>query len=118
MGTIVRAVCECGYAREMLCGGGMANFESVCLFPVYCRTCGLLEAANLFDAPLRCPKCGTDHVIAYDHHELVGQKGKEEVFSWNVKERIGRNPRLSDGHYLCPACQRMQLRFQESGYWD
>lgn len=80
MGTIVRAVCECGYAREMLCGGGMANFESVCMFPVYCRTCTVLESANLFDAPPRCPKCGTDHVIAYDHHELVRRSdGRSEA---------------------------------------
>lgn len=82
------------------------------------KTCGVLEPVNLFDAPPRCPMCGADGVVAYDHPELVGQRGKQMVFSWNVKERIGRNPSLFDGYYYCPACQRMQLSFQMSGFWD
>jgi hypothetical protein len=96
----------------------MANCETVCLFPVYCRACRVLLCANLFDSPITCEKCGGSDVVAYDAPELLGEAGASKVFSWHIAERLGRIPRLSDGSYLCPSCQQKRLLFKDVGNWD
>ncbi len=143
MGAMARASCDCGYTTPLLLGGGMASFETVCLFPLYCRSCRALECANVFESPLVCPECKGVDVLAYDAPELadhnfhsapddVGEvdvladdapepadePGRREVFSWHVGDRIGRTLRLTNGRYLCPACQRMSLQFENTGCWD
>lgn len=118
MGAMATANCDCGYSTGLLLGGGMANFETVCLFPIYCRVCRSLECANLVDSPVTCEKCGGSDVVAYDAPELLGEAGTGEVFSWHITERVGRVVRLSDGRYLCPNCQQMRLRFKDTGCWD
>jgi hypothetical protein len=96
----------------------MANFETICLFPVYCRACRTLRTANLLESPVTCPGCGGEDVTSYDAPELFGEPGGDWVFSWHRRERFGRALCLSDGRYLCPACGQMRLRFERSGSWD
>ena len=56
-------------------GGGMANFQTVCLFPVYCSVCRSLQCSNLLNTPVRCKDCGGLSVVAYDSPELLGEAG-------------------------------------------
>jgi len=94
------------------------SFETECWFPVYCRACRALGEANLLERPVACPSCGGTEVAAYDDPELVGKKGRREVFSWHTEEQLGRTLRLTNGRYLCPACQKPELRFESTGHWD
>src|SRR3954467_14049465 len=116
MGDMATARCECGYSADLILGGGMANFQTECLFPVYCGVCRSLQCANLLDAPVMCPKCGSSDVVAYDSPELLGEAGAGEVFSWHLAG-LDRELQLSDGRYLCPSCQQMQLQFEQTGCW-
>jgi hypothetical protein len=115
MGSLVTASCDCGYSVSLQLGGGMANFEALCLFPVYCHACHALVEANVLDSPIICPGCGGSDVVAYDAPDLIGEPGKQEVFSWHIR---GRSLYLSSGCYLCPECQQMRLRFEDAGCWD
>lgn len=118
MGAMAEASCECGYTSSLFLGGGRATFETECWFPAYCRACRALVESNLRAQPVTCPECGATDVVTYDAPELIGAKGKREIFSWEVDESSGRTLSLTDGRYLCPACQKPQLRFQHTGHWD
>jgi hypothetical protein len=118
MGAMATATCDCGYSRDLWLGGGMTNFETMCLFPIYCRGCRTLQQANLLDSPVLCPGCGGSDVLPYDAPELIGETGVGRVFNWNLGKRSRRVLTLSDGRYLCPACQQTQLRFKATGCWD
>ena len=69
MGAMASASCSCGYSTELLLGGGMSDFETVCLFPIYCRTCRTLQEANLLESPATCSQCGGPDIVAYDAPE-------------------------------------------------
>jgi uncharacterized Zn finger protein (UPF0148 family) len=92
--------------------------DTECLFPIYCRVCRALEEVNLLTPRVTCPTCGREDVVAYDNPEVIGKKGRREVFSWHMEEELGRILRLTDGRYLCPACQRTELRFESMGRFD
>ncbi len=118
MGAMAQASCGCGYSGSIRLGGGMLNFETVCLFPIYCRTCQTLQTTNLFESPVKCNKCDGTDVTVYDDPELLGEPGTRKVFSWDTEKQLGRVLRLSDGRYLYPACGQMRLRFQRTASWD
>jgi len=115
MGALLTASCDCGYSANLQLGGGMANFETVCLFPVYCGDCRALVEVNILESRINCSQCEGSNIVAYDASELMGEPGEEEVFSWNVR---GRSLSLSNGRYFCPECQQMRLRFEDAGCWD
>lgn len=117
MGSIIEAACECGFSQVLYLGGGMANFQTVSWFPVYCRSCQSMQLANLLNSPLACKACGGTEVLSYESAELRGDAHEHEVFSWYAGQ-LQRPLRLSDGFYFCPTCQQMQLRFREVGCWD
>lgn len=118
MGSFVRATCECGYEHEFAIGGGMRDFLEVCLFPCLCRDCKRIVQVNLLDTPLSCSNCRSHNVVPYDHDELCEEQGLSDITSWSV-ERVGRELRLTDGRYHCPACASFRLRFQEGNIcWD
>ncbi len=118
MGTIIRAECRCGFAKEMFLGGGMQNFTKYCAFPMYCGRCKILFEANLFQKRILCPYCReTKDVMPYDDERLCRRKGKE-VFRWATEHEVGRNLALTDGEYLCPWCGQLTLSFTMAGCWD
>jgi len=116
MGGIVKALCPCGYQREMYLGGGMRNYTTYCNFPILCRKCKLLLEVNLLKKDVACPICHHSDYMAYDDPSLCFQKGNE-IFSWNY-EKIGRQLVLTDGIYFCPGCRQSSLRFKNMGNWD
>lgn len=119
MGAMVKARCDCNYSAFAMVGGGMLNYSTYCGFPVYCRSCKQLHAANLLASPVLCPECDGGDVAPYDSSALTGEQGDEEVFSWYAGGMLGRIPCLTNGRYFCPACQQMRLRFELApGSWD
>ena len=119
MGSSVKAKCECGYDQEFLIGGGMATFETDCLFPCLCRVCKAIVSANLLEKPPACPECKSPAITPYDHEDLCQKKGKQEVTSWNLDGSNGRQLMLTDGSCYCPSCDSFRLVFEDSGLcWD
>ena len=97
----------------------MLNHETTCYFPCLCENCHNVVQVNLLSKQKRCPKCKSTKVIPYDDLTLSDGTGKHEVTSWNVKNRLGRVLKLTDGNYTCPKCGQMTLHFENSGlFWD
>ena len=119
MGSLVIAVCECGYTAESAVGGGMATFKEICYFPAYCEQCHELVEADLLARPVNCPVCEGTPVTPYNDEKLIGEIGEEEVESWNMEEDLGRELVLTNGTYFCPACEEFKLRFKPGMLcWD
>lgn len=119
MGSLVIAVCECGYMAKSAIGGGMATFMEICYFPAYCEVCLELVEANLLAKPVECPVCDSSQVIPYDDEKLIGEIGEEEVEAWNMEEQLDRELVLTDGTYFCPSCEEFKLRFKPGMLcWD
>lgn len=118
-GSLIKAACPCGFHTEaMFIFGGRANFKTYCAFPVYCPDCSILAVADLYAKEVICPGCPGSAAVPYDHPSLVGRPGDKVVASWNTMARLGRALKLTDGEYLCPACQKFTLRFKHVGFWD
>ena len=113
MGTMVKAVCGCGYSSEVMAlGGGRSNHLTSCGFPCCCKACKSLFKANMYDPDVSCPHCYTSSVVPYDDPSLAVTGGVEdEIFSWNTSDRLGRDLQLHDGVYFCPSCSESGLRF-------
>ena len=121
MGTSVFATCTCGYHAEGSVGGGMSDFQDVCLFPCLCEGCHEMVDTNLFSTPLRCPTCGSDKVTAYDDARLSEPPESEGLFpvaDWDATPRLARELQLTNGRYRCPKCGQMSMKFEMSGLWD
>lgn len=54
MGSVVKAVCPCGYHAAFTIGGSMSSFKKYSYFPLRCDTCGIVEV-NIASKRLRCP---------------------------------------------------------------
>ena len=115
MGTMVEAVCGCGYSSGVMAlGGGRSNHFTSCGFPCYCKACKSLFKANMYDPDVSCPNCDTSSVVPYDDLSLALTDGVvDEMFSWNTSDRLGRELKIHDGKYFCPSCSESGLRFSE-----
>jgi hypothetical protein len=119
MGQIVTAKCTCGYsATELPIGAEMANFIFYCAFPVLCRDCQDLVITNVLQKPPHCPHCGGDDIIPYDSSKLLHKEGDNLVAWWNVSDKLGRVLVLTDGDYLCPACNKYHMTFKPCTVWE
>ncbi len=117
MGSMLKAICKCGYSSTVMMGGGMRDFTKYCGFPFYCEDCKIMFTGNAFDKKLKCPECGSKKVIAYDDDRICKKKG-EEMASWATEDKIGRDLVLTDGRYLCPECGKFNLSFVHFGCFD
>jgi hypothetical protein len=121
MGTMVQALCQCGFESGILgFGGGWSNFTTYCGAPALCQACGALQVANYLDESSRCARCGGP-VVYYDDPRLWANADDTPADSshfslWNLEG--GRVFRLPDTHCLCPKCGQMTLRFMDIGCWD
>jgi len=114
MGTMVKAVCGCGYSSEVMAlGGGRSNHLTSCGFPCCCKACKSLFKANMYDPDVSCPHCYTSSVVPYDDPSLALTGGVvDEIFSWNTSDRLGRELKIHDGKYFCPSCDNFFLMFE------
>ena len=119
MGSAVTAVCKCGYEKDFMIGGGMMDFMEVCHFPCLCKKCEAVVDVNIMVSPPICSVCKDSGVVPYDNEELILELGEEEVASWNMEEKLGREVKLTDGKYYCPNCKEFHLTFLDGGLcWD
>lgn len=112
MGSQVKAMCECGYTKELLIGSGRLNFKTLEYFPCYCDGCHEMVQGNLKADKLICPNCSSQKVTPYNNKYLIGKIGSQIV------EQSFDNV-LTDGFYKCPKCNELKLQFFQGGIlWD
>ena len=115
MGSIVKATCSCGLDQEVTVGAGMINFKTKCYFPCYCEHCEGLIEADIMSSTTTCPDCNSEGLIPYTEPNLSSANGSCRVTSWRLR---GQELQLDDGHYLCPSCKTMSLRFSLAANFD
>lgn len=129
VGIKLEMTCPCGYAADITLGGNKRNHMSVCMFPHFCRNCGVVDA-NLFSKVSSCPKCSSTDIIMYGEREKIKERN---IFGirlrhfdrkhWTHDVRVTRpengnyetwsNLRLPHGNHFCPACAKMGLRVSQ-----
>ena len=114
-GDVVSARCECGYETTMKLGGGKANFETVCKFPFYCKSCSSLIVLNTLSENLVCSKCNSELIMSYENNSLRLGINDKPVFDWNIGDKTYI---LTDDYYFCPQCLEFKLRFKSIGNYD
>jgi len=119
MGSSINGTCECGYVTEELyVGSGRMNYETVCMFPHYCQNCQTLSNENIYDENLICSKCKSSNIIPYDDKRACSFM-EHKVLSFDTKDKIGRDVKLSAINNLCPKCKNYKLRFLTGAVmWD
>ena len=119
MGTIIKAICNCGFKSEdVFAGGGFSNFRTICLAPALCLNCKTFVVKNYLNKYSRCPVC-RKKVTFYNNPILqvsTVDLDKESIFSWHTKEK--EEFLLPDTLYLCPKCEQIRLKFVWIGNWD
>ncbi len=84
-------------------GGGMRNYATFAAWPVSCAACSAITTANFKQTPLTCLECASGNVLPIS--DPLQWKGDGHVI-----ERWG-DLTLTDGHYRCPKCNKLELRF-------
>lgn len=128
MGTIIKAICECGFeTRDMYLGGGMSgyivpygvgmsNHTAVCSFPNYCNSCKSLFVGNMLNDKIICTECKSKDTVPYNDSSLVKDLSKTS-FEWNSSTKYGQL-NLSKENSFCPKCENYSLEFRFVGMWD
>lgn len=136
-----------GSKKILKLGGGKRSHSTHCHFPCYCNDCSAMFNANLLSNDISCYGCGSQKILPYDDKSMritvrpiirylktlsvrlikrrsikgishLDAISTHNVFSWNVKPRLGRNLCLTNEDYFCPKCQDFSLGFSLVGLWD
>lgn len=107
MGQMFEASCiECAHRQDVVIGGGRETFSEHSVWPIFCRDCDTMAAANVQVRPLRCLKCRSEHVLKY---------GISPISPTNTKINIQwGDDTICDGLHYCPHCKNMSLEFGSS----
>lgn len=121
MGSIIKAVCKCGFeSGDIFAGGGFQNFQTTCMAPAICLNCRKLLIKNYTKEHEKCPDCGRE-VTFYNDPQVQTQtnesKKTRDIFSWHTNDER-EDFQLPDTQYLCPKCGKMTLTFILIGNWD
>ena len=117
MGCTALAACPCGFdSGELFVGQGMSGPDP-CHFPAYCKEGSHLVTVNLIDQPSRCPEGHKTEPVPYNDNSLIDKLGVTVVADWWLDDET--HLELTDGTYLCPACQQYTLTFRKGNtMWD
>jgi len=120
MGSMLKAVCKCGFSSEFGAGAGMSNFKEFCAAPAICHSCKLFVVENYLAREKKCPKCSGALTFYNDLYlqakPLNNKKKRESVFHWNLPENGVFI--LPDTLYLCPSCGKFKMKIQFVGCFD
>jgi hypothetical protein len=115
MGSIISAVCKCGFEKEkMFLGGGMMTHTHICMFINYCNDCNSMFIENMYKQKIICSKCNSTNTVAYDNPQVV-KDFNHLSFNWNLNNHTLKLNKFSN---LCPSCNNFTLEFRSIGSWD
>lgn len=107
MGTVIQAICECGYESEPLYVGYSIE-SSVPNTAGFCEHCE--KVVTVFDDDYRCSDCG-GVVVAYEPSPL---EADDPDFPINDSAEW----LLDKPEWYCPVCKNHSLQFVYGGLWD
>ncbi len=116
MGSMMQAVCTCGYESEMMNLGfgfnsmifdkngivGLDAYE-----PFYCEACKNVQEGSGLKKFNRCTNC-KKKMVSY----------LEPLISDEMQLHSAREEKLLKQRWRCPSCKKNTLRFYECGLWD
>jgi hypothetical protein len=126
MGTLLAAVCECGYSQPRLAfGEGWAGFQEHCRVPARCDACrevvlvdylgGRIPDAGAVDRDsFTCPSCA-GRVVVCAEFRPDPPPAQPGGMTWKVP---GGQLILPTSGNLCPACGSSTLSFETTGMFD
>ncbi|MBN2106058.1 MAG: hypothetical protein JW832_01425 [Deltaproteobacteria bacterium] len=103
MGSIIKALCSCGFETEFFGGSLRSDQQSVCMAPALCAGCGNLQTVNYLEKDCHCPVCRAT-VVFYNDPALQA----EQVSSGPQPEDFV----LPRSACLCPSCGCFSLHFE------
>jgi hypothetical protein len=111
MGTLIKAVCSCGYASKVMQQGiGFAYFDTGDYYePAYCDQCGEVRLRNRRKRP-RCGYCRKRMHFYFDDVGANPVPSPDDLVFTNYLEQKEL--------WHCPACKQETLRFEQWGTWD
>lgn len=121
MGKIYKAICDCGFTKEVTEGRG--KFSAKTYIPIYCPICKDIQ--SIMGTETNCQKCGHHEIFRYFENPIYTSEVKS--FTWRlntITKLFGVNKDLfetiekSNGKHLCPKCQNYSMRFELDRLWD
>lgn len=105
MGSILKAVCSCGFIADDIMQGIGFDYSSgkLQLEPAYCDECGILAAREV-NSGAQCEQCNRAM-------KFYSQPNEEA----SVGLIISTPP---EGLQHCPRCKQNNLQFTSIGLWD
>jgi len=106
MGSIINAVCKCGYqVHDCFVGVGMDYTQSLKNpEPAICFHCSSLQIVNYNSQRPRCSTCKKEIHFYLDDSALSTSPSGEAI--------------CCSSTYLCPKCGKMDMEFNVVGVWD
>jgi hypothetical protein len=114
MGTILQAICSsCNYrSRNILFGGGMKSFKTVCSFPVLNNDTNEVGSRNIMTKEAILKK--NENLIFYDSADLINS---ENIINDDIHQ-FGKYFVYTGDIYKCPKCREYKMGFYSFGCWD
>lgn len=144
MGTLLRAICDCGYSGKGICSSGRRDHGHVFHYPHLCTQCREVVSPDLLSPPLQCPKCGNKDLVIYGtaetHQPGSARRWWQRLIRFTRGEGMssrrtpltetqppvdssfcfvqGRTFSISHEQYKCPKCGEQKLHFQLDAFYD
>ena len=105
MGSVLKAICKCGFEQEFLFGAGMMDFETVCNVPAVNKETGEFTVENYFN------KDSLENLSFYTQPEMYSGKIIDDYHEWG---EVLLKPTAN----FCPKCKNFKLTFEGIALFD
>lgn len=144
MGTLLKAICECGYSGRGNCSSGRRAHGHVFHYPHLCSQCQDVVSPDLLAPHLQCPNCANKNLVIYGtaeaHQPAPARRWWQRLIPFTpVKGTSSKKTPLTESpppvdssfcvvqaktfsisreHYKCPKCGKQKLHFQLEALYD
>ena len=112
IGGIIKAICKCEFETDFMAGSSAKNYLDVCNAPAICMSCKTFMVKNFLADDTKCESCDSQ-IIFYNNNALQRLSSEKCVNDTAKKEFV-----LPEEKYLCPKCDKKEMKFEHTGCWD
>jgi hypothetical protein len=105
MGSVLKAICKCGFEKEFLFGGGMMDFNTVCNVPALNKETGEFVVENYLS------KSSSEDLSFYNQPNMYSGDLGDEYHQWS-------GVLLKQTGNLCPNCKSFTMNFELIACYD